>query len=357
MRKEGLLLGTFIIILSMLLSGCLKGEQTQEPIDVPEEVTIIDEEESEGTISESEEEKEDIEVTESEETVLRELYLIDSSGMVVPQTFELPKTESAAKQALEYLVKDGPISEILPNGFQAVLPSGTEIIGVNLQDDGTLIVDLSEDFKNYEADRELQILQAMTYTLTQFDSVERIKIWINGEPLEEMPVKGTPISEGYSKNNGINIFVKDKPNLQHSEVVTIYYPKRYNEEYYYVPVTEYINVKGNDLYSSIVQTLLDGPAYELNAVDVFNDTTYLENKPFLKDGVLQLIFNEDILKDPENNIIADEVVETLVRTLTAEEEVEAVDIKVKDKAVIMNEEGVAYDKPVTANDIMHSEKM
>lgn len=357
MRKEGLLLGTFIIILSMLLSGCLKGEQTQEPIDVPEEVTIIDEEESEGTISESEEEKEDIEVTESEETVLRELYLIDSSGMVVPQTFELPKTESAAKQALEYLVKDGPISEILPNGFQAVLPAGTEIIGVNLQDDGTLIVDLSEDFKNYEADRELQILQAMTYTLTQFDSVERIKIWINGEPLEEMPVKGTPISEGYSKNNGINIFVKDKPNLQHSEVVTIYYPKRYNEEYYYVPVTEYINVKGNDLYSSIVQTLLDGPAYELNAVDVFNDTTYLENKPFLKDGVLQLIFNEDILKDPENNIIADEVVETLVRTLTAEEEVEAVDIKVKDKAVIMNEEGVAYDKPVTANDIMHSEKM
>lgn len=357
MRKEGLLLGTFIIILSMLLSGCLKGEQTQEPIDVPEEVTIIDEEESEGTISESDEEKEDIEVTESEETVLRELYLIDSSGMVVPQTFELPKTESAAKQALEYLVKDGPISEILPNGFQAVLPAGTEIIGVNLQDDGTLIVDLSEDFKNYEADRELQILQAMTYTLTQFDSVERIKIWINGEPLEEMPVKGTPISEGYSKNNGINIFVKDKPNLQHSEVVTIYYPKRYNEEYYYVPVTEYINVKGNDLYSSIVQTLLDGPAYELNAVDVFNDTTYLENKPFLKDGVLQLIFNEDILKDPENNIIADEVVETLVRTLTAEEEVEAVDIKVKDKAVIMNEEGVAYDKPVTANDIMHSEKM
>ena len=53
--------------------------------------------------------------------------------MVVPQTFELPKTESAAKQALEYIVKDGPVSEILPNGFQAVLPAGTEIIGVNFK--------------------------------------------------------------------------------------------------------------------------------------------------------------------------------------------------------------------------------
>lgn len=355
MRKEGLLLGTFMIILSMVLTGCLKGEQTLEPIDVPEEVTIVDEEESEGTISETEGEEE-AEVSESEETVLRELYLIDSSGMVVPQTFELPKTEGAAKQALEYLVKDGPVTELLPNGFQSVLPAGTEILGVNLDEDGTLIVDLSEDFKNYEANEELQILQAMTYTLTQFDSVERIKIWINGEPLDEMPVKGTPISQGYSKNNGINIFVADQPNLQHSKAVTIYYPKRYKEELYYVPVTQYVH-KDQDLYSAIVETMLDGPPYELNAVDVFNDLAMLENKPYLKDGVLQLIFNEDILKDPENNIIANEVVETLVRTLTADEQVEAVDIKVKDKAVIMNEDGVAYDKPVTTNDIIHSEKM
>ena len=355
MRKNGLLLCTFLVIFSIVLTGCMKGEQQSvELIDVPEEVTIVDEDDGEGTISDSEENSE---IEESEEAVLRELYLIDSSGMVVPQTFELPKTESAAKQALQYLVKDGPISELLPNGFQAVLPAGTDILGVNLQEDGTLIVDVSEEFKDYDAEEELQILQAMTFTLTQFDNVDRIKLWINGEPQDEMPVKGTPISEGYSKNNGINIFVNDQPNLQHSKVVTIYYPKRYNEEFYYVPVTEYIDVKDEDVYSSIVQTLLDGPAYELNAIDVFNDTASLVNKPFLRDGVLQLIFNEDILKDPENGIIADDVVETLVRTLTAEEEVEAVDIKVENKAVIMNEEGAAYDRPVTTNDFIQSEKM
>ena len=73
--------------------------------------------------------------------------------------------------------------------------------------------------------------------------------------------------------------------------------------------------------------------------------------------MLQLVFNEDILKDSENAIIADEVMESLVRTLTAEEEVEAVDVKVENKAELMNEAGTTYDKPVTTNDFNQLEKM
>lgn len=361
MPKNRLLLWMFLVVLSIVLAGCFQGEQTLEPIDVPEEVTVIDEEE--GGVVDGEDgdandgEDEELDIVESEETVLRELYLLDASGMVVPQTLELPKTESAAKQSLEYLVKDGPVTELLPNGFQAVLPAGTEILGVNLDEEGTLTVDVSEDFKQYDVNDELKILQAMTYTLTQFDSVERIKLWINGELQSEMPVGGTPISEGYSKSNGINIFANEKPNLQHSKVVTIFYPKSYHDQLYYVPVTQYVDVKEKDVYTSIVQTLLDGPAYELGVLDVFNDYTALVNKPFIRDGVLQLVFNEDILKDSENAIIADEVMESLVRTLTAEEEVEAVDVKVENKAELMNEAGTTYDKPVTTNDFNQLEKM
>src|SRR5690625_3528663 len=191
MQRKGLSILLFLIIISLLLGGCLKGEQTLEEMEVPEDVTIVDEDKETDEEEPSETPIEDEEV-ESEETVARQIYLIDASGMVVPQTFDLPKTKSAATQALEYLVKDGPITEHLPNGFQAVLPAGTEIIGLNLEEDGTLIVDVSEEFKNYQADEELKILQAMTHTLTQFDSVERIKLWINGEVQEEMPISGTP---------------------------------------------------------------------------------------------------------------------------------------------------------------------
>lgn len=357
MQEKRLLLFIFIIFLSFILGGCLKGEQTLEEIDVPEEVTIMDDENEveidvEQDILEGEEQ-----VVESDELVARELYLIDANGMVVPQTLEIPKTESAAMQALEYLVKDGPVTEILPNGFQAVLPAGTEIIGVNLQDDGLLIVDLSEEFKNYAAEDELKILQAMTYTLTQFDSVDQIKLWLNGENLTEMPVNKTPISQGLSQKNGINIYVTDKPSLKHSKVVTVYYPKRYNENLYYVPVTQYINDKEKDVFSSIIEALIEGPAYDVQALQVFNDDTSLVNKPFLQNGVLQLVFNEAILMDEDRSVIADDVMETLVKSLTEQAAVDAVEVKVENKDIIMNESGLTYDRPVQVSDFTPLEKM
>lgn len=361
MRKNGLLLFQFLIVLSLLLGGCLQGEQTLEEMDVPEDVTIVDEDEDERDSEEKEEEGEDPieeeEVIETDETVAREVYLMDASGMVVPQTVELPKTKSAATQALEYMVKDGPITELLPNGFQAVLPAGTEVIGLNLEEDGTLIVDVSEEFKSYEENDELKILQAMTYTLTQFDSVDRIKLWINGESQEEMPVNGTPISEGFSKSNGINIYAKDKPNLMHSKVVTIFYPKQHNDNFYHVPVTQYLNDESKDIFTSIVDALMEGPSHEVQALHVFNDETSLVNKPTLQDGVLQLEFSEEILKDEENAIIADDVMETLVRSLTEQEDVEALKIKVENQEKVVGENGTTYDKPVTKNDFIQSEKM
>src|SRR5699024_3350214 len=111
---------------------------------------------------------------------------------------------------------------------------------------------LSEDFKNYQAEKEVKILEAMTHTLTQFDSVDNIKLWINGVQLTEMPVNGTPISNGYSRNNGINLDVKNKPDLQHSEAVTVFYPKSYQGDISFVPVTTYINNEKDDVFSSIV---------------------------------------------------------------------------------------------------------
>lgn len=361
MQRNGLLLLLLPIVFSLLLSGCMKGEQTSlEEIDVPENITVIDEEED-GLESDqknelAEEEKQE-EVVESTETVARELYLIDASGMVVPQTLELPKTKSAAMQSLEYLVKDGPVTDLLPNGFQAVLPAGTEIIGLNLREDGTLIVDVTEEFKNYEAAEELKILQAMTHTLTQFDSVDKIKLWVNGVDQTEMPVNGTPISDGYSKMNGINIYAKDKPSLKNSKVVTVYYPKQYNDNFYYVPVTQYINDTDKDIFTSIFEALMDGPAHEVQGMHVFNDDTVLVNKPFLRNGVLQLEFSEQILKDEQKAIIADDVMETLVRSLTDQEAVDAIEVKVENKESVMNEDGTIYDKPVQTSDFMQTEKM
>src|SRR5690625_2164378 len=179
------------------------------------------------------------------ETVPRQLYLIDANGLVAAQTLELPAPESneVAQQVLEHLVKGGPVTPMLPNGFQAVLPEGTEVNGVNLQGDGTMIVDFSSEFSECEAEDEVQIVESVTHTLTQYENVHQVQLRMNGHPLREMPVNGTPIGEGYSRVNGINVMDTDL-NLMNSQAVTMYYPAEHNENRYYVPVTQYVENAG-----------------------------------------------------------------------------------------------------------------
>lgn len=356
--QKGLFIG-ILCSMVLLLGGCFKGDESLEEIDQPEDATPVDQLEDIQSVLEDEDEQEDPTGEESYEYVSRQLYLLDANGMVVAQTIDIPRPESkaVASQALEYLVKGGPVTPLLPNGFEAVLPEGTEILGVNIQEDGTAIVDVSKEFENYRAEDEVKILEAITYTLTQFDSIDEIQLRIEGYPLSEMPVDKTPIGEGYSRAKGINVIETDTIDLIDSQVVTMYYPAEYNDNRYYIPVTQHIKYNEKDKYRTIVEALIDGPGFNMNMLHVFNEETILKNHPQLKDGVLELEFNENILKDAEQGVISDEVMETLVRTLTEEQKVKAVQVKVENIDLLKNEQGEEYNEPVTKEAFIKTEKL
>ncbi|WP_106496989.1 GerMN domain-containing protein [Lentibacillus sp. Marseille-P4043] len=361
MKKRGILLLAGIMSISIILTGCFEGEQSLEKMDPPqdaEKVNNLENAKSDGK-AENGKDKADENEDATEETVERQLFLIDANGMVAPQTLEIPKNDSkeVASQALEYLVKDGPVANLLPNGFQAVLPVGTEILGLDLEENGTLIVDVSKEFEDYEAKNELKILQAMTYTLTQFDSVDKIQLRINGYPQEEMPVNGTPIGEGYSRANGINLTDTDTIDLIDSKAVTMYYPTEYNDSKYFVPITEHIKADEEELYRSIVTSLFNGPGYNVNTKQVFNSGVSLTADPTLDSGVLELVFNKKIMEDAEKTMISNDVMGTLVRTLTEQQNVEAVQVKVENVEKLFNENGEEYNKPVTKEMISPTEKL
>lgn len=341
---------SFLLIVSLLiiLTGCFKGNDATEEIDPPKDAETVENK----NVKEEDEEK-------ALETAPRELYLIDVNGMVASQTIDLPNPESneVAKQVLEHLVEEGPVTSMLPNGFRAVIPQGTEILGLDLQEDGTVHVDLSEEFTEYKAEDEVKILQAMTHTMTQFDSIDKIKLMVNGEFLEEMPVNGTPIKSGYSKENGINLVDSVTPNIIDSQVVTMHYPNEHNESRYYVPITKHIQSEKDHIYEEIVQNLIEGPGYDANVIQVFNPETSLVEEPSLNDGVLELVFNQGILQEQDSGVITDEVMETLVRTLSEQKPVEAVDVKVEDVDELVNENGEVYNEPVTQKSFTPTEEL
>lgn len=346
MRKRATLFYGSVITGLTLLSGCVfQGEQTLQEMDPPQQQTTgVEEKETTNTVEETTENVEVVEMVE------RQLYLLDENGMVVPQTLKIPKLDSTevALQVAQYLVKGGPVTEFLPSGFQAVLPAGTEINSLNLQTDGTLVVDVSKEFSEYRPEDELKILQALTFTLTQFESVERIKLQINGYDTDVMPVNKTPISDGYSRANGINIHIGDVVDLTNSESITVYYPAQHDDQVYYVPVTKRIDSKGDSVYEAVVNTLVEGPGLDLNLLSVFNDGVELKNTPEYTNGVLTLTFNENILNIfEEQSVISQMVMDTLVLSLTEQKGVEAVSIQVENFDELYNEEGKVLNEPVT----------
>lgn len=350
MRKFRLFLLLFI---SAWLVGCSNAAEMLKEMDAPQ-INYIEEDEELDKASPEEKEEGTNENQEAQETVERELYLITSDGMVAPYTFSLPKTESVLRQSLEYLVEDGPISSMLPNGFRAVIPVGTEI-DVNLKEDGTAIVDFSEEFKNYHPDDEVKILQAITWTLTQFDNVDKVRIRINGYDQETMPVNHTPIGDGYSRKNGINIETDDVVDIVNSTGVTLYFLAQNGDDVYYVPVTRRVKEESN-MFAVIVNELLKGPSAQSNLLTDFREGVELVEEPKYENGVVTLNFNEMIFGHLQGTAISENVVNMLALSLTEQEGVEKIAIRVNGDANVLMASGKVLAEPVSRPEFVNTGK-
>lgn len=330
-----------VIVSSVLLSGCgLLGGDKKEKIDPPQELTYTEEGasvETTGTDTEGEEAV--------ESTIMTELYLLDKNGYVVPQTFPLPKTDSVAKQALEHLVQNGPVTELLPNGFAAVLPADTSMT-VNIKDK-VATVDFSKEFKNYQPEDEMKILEAVTWTLTQFDSIDQVKLQLNGHELTEMPVNGTPISKALTRANGINLDTTDVVDITNTKAVTVYYLGGEEGSYYYVPVTRRVSNKVENNITAVVNELVKGPSYTSNLLTDFLPDVKLLEDPKVENGKVTLNFNESVYGSFEEKIISQHLLSSLVLSLTEQTGIESVAVTVDGKAELVNENGESLSEPVT----------
>ncbi|WP_096435981.1 GerMN domain-containing protein [Alteribacter populi] len=322
-------------------------EELEQELNGDEEVAEETEEKG-GTAVEGEDKGET-----AEETAMLELYLMDKNGMVTPQALDLPSSESDVLQSMAYLVKDGPVTELLPNGFQAVLPSGTEVLDANITEEGVAVVDFSSDFEEYRAEDELKILQSVTWTLTQFDDIDRVQIKIGGEEQEVMPQNGTPVAEGYTRSHGINLETGDLSDLSNTKPVTVYFLSQNEDQTYYVPVTRRVS-STDDTYTAVVDELLKGPDMLTSLLTDFRNEAELVEEPSYRDGTVTLNFNDGLLSQLEGTALSEHVVNMLVLSLTEQEEVEQVAIEVDehdDQLMVSSGETITepVTRPVTVN--------
>lgn len=345
LNKKAILFSA-VSIFSLLFSGCgmLGGEATKK-IDPPQNVTYESSDKVSSKEASTTKKQSTVDKKVEDKTVMTELYLVDKEGYVVPQTFALPKTAGIGKQAIEFLVKDGPVSEMLPNGFQAVIPADTQpSVDIN---DGVATVDFSKEFKNYKPEEELKILQSITWTLTQFDSVKKVKLQMNGKELTKMPVNGTPINNGLSREDGINLDTKDVVDIANTKAVTVYYIGGEEGAYYYVPVTRRVDNKVKDNIQAAINELVDGPNYASSLATDFVSGVKLLDKPKIENGKVILNFNKSIYGSFKEKIVSEHLLNALVLSLTEQKGIESVSILVNGKAELVNEQGKKLSAPVT----------
>ncbi len=331
---------------TLLLSGCgLSGNELKKKIDPPKDVTVVKENSTTAATNKKSGQEASGTKNKAANTIKTELYLIDKNGYVVPQTLPLPQTNSVAKEALQFLVADGPVSEILPKGFKAVLPAGTDMT-VDIKD-GTASVDFSKEFKNYKAEDEMKILQSIAWTLTQFNGINNVKISMGGKELTKMPVSGTPISENLSRASGINFDTSEVMDIMNTRPITVYFIGGEENSYYYVPVTRRVSNSEKDNIAAAVQELAKGPSQSSNLVSDFVPGVKLLESPRMENGKVTLNFNESIYGSFKEKVVSQHLLDELVLSLTEQPGIKEVAVEVKGKQELVKEDGKKLTAPVT----------
>ncbi|TMU85742.1 sporulation protein [Bacillus sp. BHET2] len=346
-NKAKVSIAVTVLASSVYLSGCglLSFGDGKEKIDPPQDLSYLKEGEKVDTAKGGESEKKVSKEEANAETVMTELYLIDKKGYVVSQSLPLPGQESVAKQALEYLVVNGPVQNVLPNGFRAVLPADTQVT-VDIKD-GKAIADFSPEFNNYQPEDEQKILQSVTWTLTQFDSVEKVELRVNGYPLTEMPVNGTPIDDkGLTRKVGINVDTSGVVDPTSTKPLTVYYVSQTDDKTYYVPVTKRVSSKSVDEITAVVNELIDGPGYSSSLASDFTGAKLLDD-PKLEDGTVTLNFNEAVYGSIEEKIVSEHMLNSLVLSLTEQKGIKGVSVLVNGEATTVSKDGKTITEPVT----------
>lgn len=238
------------------------------------------------------------------------IYLVDSNNYVARTSIPTCKCEGVdiAKDLLEGLIIDGNKSDIIPNGFRSILPSGTSILNLELKDK-TLTINFSKELLEVSPNEERKMIESIVYTLTSIKGIDKIKIQVDSSPLTKLPNSKEQLPEGLDKNYGINK-TYDLVTTNNIISYTTYYVNKYNNNEYYVPVTKYINNKDNDIIKIIIKELSSSPIYETNLMSYLNAGAVLEDYELL-DNNLKLNFNELLLNDINKKNLLEEVIYTI----------------------------------------------
>lgn len=239
------------------------------------------------------------------------IFLLDSYNMLGrSEVVVLTNKNDIEKRAIELLnilIQGGSSEDKIPNGFKAILPSETKILSLKY-DNGLIKVNFSSDILDIDESMEEKMIEAIVYTLTSIDDVKQIIIYVDGDILSKLPKSKINLPSTLDRSFGINKEY-DITSSRNINMVTVYYINKYNDNYYYVPVSKFVN-DDREKIKIIIDSLSSSPIYNNNLMSFLNYNTKLLSATQDLD-TMSLEFNSYIFSDYDKKKVLEEVIYTI----------------------------------------------
>lgn len=260
------------------------------------------------------------------------VYLLDQYQMVARANVYMnhgSNIEEQASKMLNLLIVEGESESKLPSGFRGIIPSDTKILGITYKEN-VLKVNFSKELLNVDEKLEEKVVEAIVYTLTEIPDVEKVILYVEDQILTKLPKTRINLPATLDRSFGIN---KEYLLTSYKDVspVTIYYVNKYNDDYYYVPVTKYMN-DSREKIKIIIEQLSSSPVSETNLMSFLNGNTKLLLAQEEVD-TLFLVFNEYLFSDMDTKNILEEVIYSISLSVRDNYDVKEVVFKVEEDEI------------------------
>lgn len=256
------------------------------------------------------------------------IFLLDKNNYV-SLTKVVLSNEQIEEKATELLNILTNGSEKVPSSFKAIIPADTKINSLKYEN-GLIKVDFSSDLLDINKELEEKMIEAIVYTLTSIDDVNKVIIYVDGEILTKLPKSKINLPSTLDRKMGINKKY-EFTSIDNINSVTTYYVSKTNNDYYYVPVTKYLN-DDRDKISIVIDELTINFNHNANLMSFLNEETKLVSSNIDND-ILNLEFNSYIFEDDVSREVLEEVVYTICLSAYDNYNVKEVVLKAENKEI------------------------
>ena len=233
------------------------------------------------------------------------IFLVDNSDYVARTSIVKNSSETIEqiKEIIEALTKNTKKSSYIRDGFKPIIPEGTKILDLKLEEN-ILTINFSKELLNVVHCDEQKMIEAIIYSLTEIKDIKKIKILVEGKPLTNLPHSNKKLPEYLDKSYGINK-IYNIDSIKETTKTTIYYLSKNKDYYYYVPVTKVSNEK-TERVEIIIKELKSTPIYHTNLISYLAASANMTNYELLE-STISLSFNNYLIANMKEEDILEEV--------------------------------------------------